>query len=284
LAEEFGISRAIVREALEKLAQNGLIARSRARQWVLRTQGSSKVVSRVPNGPPSISHASLADQAASAVLELIRESTLSEGDALPSSRELGERFNVSIVVMREALADLAARGIIRRRQGRESVVALPSHELISSILDFRAYLEGIHAYEFQSCRAGLEIRAAKLAARHGDASIRKELLDPLIDGMRQAYTMEKFNEYDLAFHMAIAHLSGNRAIELLLASLNDLVRSSLDATYHRMRSRAGKRGIDKALGNHERIAREIILGDESGAARAMEEHFAYFLADIRGNG
>jgi GntR family transcriptional regulator, transcriptional repressor for pyruvate dehydrogenase complex len=280
LAEEFGVSCAIVREALEKLADNGSIERDRGRRgWSLRDVSVTECASRPLRGRQAIAHASLADQAASAVLELIRRERLTEGDALPSTRELAERFKVSVLVMREAFVELAARGILDRRQGRETVVALPSHELISSILDFRAYLEGIDVDEFQRCRSGLEVSAAALAAGRGDASEKEERLEPLLDGMRAAKTEDEFNEHDLAFHMAIAHLCGNRAIEMLLASLNDLVRTSMDVTYHRVRSRGGKRGIAVAVRNHERIAKAIIRGDECAAAQAMEEHFSYFLSD-----
>jgi GntR family transcriptional repressor for pyruvate dehydrogenase complex len=276
LAAEFGVSRTIARKAVAKLAEQGAVERGLGRRWVLlRAKGPGKRAASANGGRVSIAPVSLAEQAAAAVLELIRTEKLQEGDALPSSRELAERFNVSILVMREALADLGARGILHRRQGREAVVALPSHELISSILNFRAYLERIDVVEFQSCRAPLEIYAAELAARRGTSAEKRKQLIPLVVGMRDAASEDVFNDNDLAFHLAIARLGGNRAIELLLASLNDLVRTSLAATYRRVFAQAGGAGIESAIENHEHIADAVIKGSERAAARAMTDHFDY---------
>src|SRR5687767_2625736 len=95
---------------------------------------------------------SLADQAADAVLELILGGDLSHGDSLPSTAELAKRFDVSVVVVREALASLAGRGILERRQGREPVVSLPGPDVLSSILRVRARHDDISVDDFQECR------------------------------------------------------------------------------------------------------------------------------------
>lgn len=277
LAERFQVSRAVVREALEKLAAEGSLTRE-GRRWLLLTKPrASRNGSRNggdPGDAPAVAHLSLADQAADAVVELILARRLREGDPLPPSGELATQFGVSLIVMREALAALAARGILHRRQGRESVVALPSHELVSSILRMRAYLSDIDVDDFQAARATLESQAAQLAARHAGREDHDELVG-LLELMRTAKNEEVFNEHDLAFHLAVARMSGNRAIQLLLASLNDIVRMSLDVSYRRVQSRAGTAGIQHAVGNHERVAKAIIAGDAVAAGEAMDDHFRY---------
>ena len=67
----------------------------------------------------TLSRRSLADQVADALIDLILKEGLQEGDSLPSTAELSERFGVSRTVVREALAALAGRGILSRSQGRE---------------------------------------------------------------------------------------------------------------------------------------------------------------------
>jgi GntR family transcriptional repressor for pyruvate dehydrogenase complex len=278
LSETFQVSRAVVREALEKLAAEGALVRD-GRRWVLkgkprRARNGRRQAHDDAAPTPGISHRSLADQVATAVLDLILTRRLRNGDPLPPSSELAQQFGVSLIVMREALAALAARGILHRRQGRESVVSLPSHELISSILRMRAYLSEIEVDDFQAARATLEAQAAMLAAVHAPRDERTELLD-LVESMRSARSEDAFNEHDLAFHLAIARMSGNRAIELLLASLNDIVRLTLDVGYRRVQSRAGREGIEHAVGNHERIAQAILQGDAQDAEAAMQAHFSY---------
>lgn len=282
LADDFEVSRVVVREALDRLQQQGAVARE-GRRWVLTSKPKARKVAPAAvmtldgrNGHgDSVSHRSLADQVADAVLDLILTRRLREGDQLPPSGELAEQFGVSLIVMREALASLAARGLVRRRQGRESVVALPSHELVSSILRMRAYLSDIDVDEFQSARGTLEVQAAALAARHAGPADHQRLLE-LVEAMRRAGpSEEEFNERDLEFHTLVAQLSGNRAIELLLASLNDIVRLTLDVGYRRTISRAGAEGIAHAVANHERVASAIIDADPVAAAAAMHEHFTY---------
>jgi DNA-binding transcriptional regulator YhcF (GntR family) len=85
----------------------------------------------------SLSRRSLADQVADALAQYILEEGLQEGDSLPSTAELAERFDVSRTVVREALADLAGRGVLTRSQGRESIVATPGSSELTSLLQFR---------------------------------------------------------------------------------------------------------------------------------------------------
>jgi len=281
LTERLGVSRTLVRTALKELAASGHIHRD-GRSWRVAKVQRGRRQHALPAPEQLISHQSLAEQAAAGVVRFIKSEGLGEGDPLPSIGDLADAFDVSIVVMREALVDLVARGMLARRQGREMTVALPRHELISAILEFRAYLDRIDGDEFQSCRAGLEVRAAELAATQGTAARRRELLEPLVDGMQDAKSEAEFNAYDLEFHLTIARLSGNRAIEMLLASLNDLVRFSLSTTYRRVSARSGRKGIQVAIANHARIADAIVAGNAAASARAMTEHFRYVLSDSDG--
>ena len=280
LSEQFQVSRAVVREALEEMETAGRVQRE-GRRWLLAQTPRQRAGSSNGNGddsppapPVAVSHRSMAEPVADEGLQLILSRRRREGDPLPPGGELAERFGVSLIVMREALAALAARGILNRRQGRESTIARPSHELISSILRMRSYLEGISVDEFQAARATLEMQAAALAASHATEEDRESLLG-LVEDMRRARSEATFNDRDLAFHLRIAKMSGNRAIELLLQSLNDMVRLTLDENYRRVQSREGSAGIDRAVGNHQRIAEAIVAGDPESAQLAMAGHFSY---------
>jgi GntR family transcriptional repressor for pyruvate dehydrogenase complex len=136
-------------------------------------------------------------------------------------------------------------------------------------------LSGIGTDEFQQARAALEATAASMAASSDAASAdeRRALLVH-VEGMRSAASERAFNEHDLAFHLLLAALSGNRAIELLLASLNDIVRLSQGAAYKRLRARGGAAEMASLVRSHERVARAVIAGDAAGAAAAMHRHFA----------
>jgi GntR family transcriptional regulator len=67
-------------------------------------------------------HAQLRDL----LYQQIHDHALVPGDALPTEEELQRRFAVSRSVVRQALAGLAAEGVIQRKRGRGSVVATPA--------------------------------------------------------------------------------------------------------------------------------------------------------------
>ncbi len=276
LAERLRVSRTVVREAIDQLCSRDVIERSSGRQWLVKDQpGRRRKAIQSANGDERISHRSLADQAADAVLEMILTEGLHEGDALPPSGELAKRYEVSIVVIREALASLAARGILQRRQGRESVVAMPGYDILSSILRVRAHLDEIDVDEFQECRANLELKAAELAARTGSPEEKSEAFAGPLKGLRTSRNPKDFNEHDLAFHLTLARLSGNRAIHLMLEALNDVVRETLDVTYRRVEKREGRKGIEQAIENHARVAEAVASGDPQAARAALIRHFEH---------
>lgn len=227
----------------------------------------------------SVSRQTLTDRTADAVLELIFEKGLAEGDSLPSSGDLAKQFDVSVVVVREAMATLAGRGVLVRRQGRESVVAMPGPELLSSTMRLRAKQALISMEEFLDCRAALEVHAAMLAADSLTSAEREGVLVPAIDAMREAARRPKaLNEADLEFHTRVAELSGNRALQLILDSLRSVIREELARR---------TRGADvderrKSVERHAVVAEAIIAGDAAAAAAAMQAHFEAALRHLRG--
>ncbi len=72
------------------------------------------------------------------LLELIAE--LGEGAALPTERELSERYDVSRASVRQAVADLVLDGRLRRRQGSGTFVAGPK---LVQRLALVSYTEGL---------------------------------------------------------------------------------------------------------------------------------------------
>lgn len=61
---------------------------------------------------------------------------LSPGDAIPSERELAERFSVSRMTVRQAVDALVVDGLLERRQGSGTYVARPKVDVQSRINSF----------------------------------------------------------------------------------------------------------------------------------------------------
>jgi DNA-binding FadR family transcriptional regulator len=283
LAETLQVSRTVVRDALTRLEEDGVVSQGEGRFWVLlgpglrRWQRSRGRVARSESGGgeanAALNYPSLADRAADAVLDMILDHKLQEGDPLPPTWQLAEDYGVSTLVVREAIASLAARGILFRRQGREPVVSAPRFEIISSMLRVRAHLDGITIDEFRACRAGLEIQAAALAAKAGNPARKAQLLQQYLDGMRDAPDAATFNENDMGFHLAVAELSDNQAVQIMLQAVGDLVREGIEESYRRDFLRGGREGLVEIHKLHEGIADAIRRGDSAAASQRMGVHF-----------
>lgn len=271
LAIQLNVSRTIVRDAVDQLAARGVLRQSEGRRWLVDRAPRRSSKARATSDD-DLAHRSLADQATDAVLDMILRDGYEEGDPLPAGKDLAERLGVSIVVIREALASLAARGILTRRRGRESSVTAPEFHILSSILQVRAKLNHISLEEFQDCREALEAEAARLAARRNDVD-KAEVLGEHVARMRAADSPDELIVHDLAFHLEIADLSGNRAIDLILHTLNDVIRSQMFSSHEAVKRRAGQHGIDRSLDIHEDLFHAIVAGDEERSVAAVRDHF-----------
>jgi DNA-binding FadR family transcriptional regulator len=209
---------------------------------------------------------SLTEAVRDKVLNLISDG-LSVGDPIPSSAQLARRFDVSIVVVREALAQLVGQGIVSSRQGREAIVAMPGPEILAQTLAIQAHHLQITSEEFLGCRAALECEAASLAARQ-PKSMRVTLLKPL-KGLQDAQVLDDFTKADVAIHLAIARLSGNSALELILQALHDVIQQEM---FYRTQVEKDT-DFNHRFEVHERIVSAIIQGDSGLAREAMAEHF-----------
>lgn len=220
---------------------------------------------------------SLADQVADALLSMILERGLAAGDTLPSTGELAERFAVSRTVVREALADLAGRGIIERSQGRESVVSTPGHEHLEQLLGFRIRRDRIEAEALIEFRQSIEVLSARLAAeRRTDETL--EQLKGALDRLAEARTDQDFHEADIAFHRALAVASQNPLIVLVLDALAGLMRD-LRRRYFRGHKKRG-RTPEEIVREHRAVYDAVAKGSSDAAAQAMTKHLNASQADL----
>lgn len=104
-----GLSRYAVREALSELERNG---------EVVNRPGRRRQAAGAPGVP-----AARYEQAASAIREDVRQGRLTAGGRVPSEAELCERFGMSRVTVRRALAELEETGVLARDVTGRRIVA-----------------------------------------------------------------------------------------------------------------------------------------------------------------
>jgi GntR family transcriptional regulator, transcriptional repressor for pyruvate dehydrogenase complex len=195
---------------------------------------------------------------------------LSAGDHLPTEPELGELFNVSRSVVRDAVRMLAARGLVEVRQGAGTIVAEPSDANFVGALIALLARSGLTMGEVIDARAAIEVRLAGLAAQHGTAEDWKTLEDRL-EVFAQALRDKDWElgyEAHLDFHLGIVKAVHLPALELLLLPMQDfIVMSSLPP-----------RKEDEAsweVGSHYPLLEAMRAGDPEASESAMSKHFDY---------
>lgn len=220
---------------------------------------------------------SLADQVADALVSMVVDGQLHVGEPLPPTAELAEQFGVSRTVIREALADLAGRGIIERSQGREAVVSSPGPEQLQQILSLRLRRDQIHPRSLSEFRQALEVLSARRAALFPDAAARAALASAF-DALETAEGEVAFHEADIAFHRAVAEASRNVLVVLVLDALVGLIRE-LRPKYFRGHVKQG-RELSTIVAEHRRILDAILASDPDEAGAAMLAHLAASARDL----
>ncbi|MAF48640.1 MAG: GntR family transcriptional regulator [Rhodospirillales bacterium] len=174
------------------------------------------------------------------------------GDRLDEVR-LTNRFKVSRTPVREALAELAAEGLVESRPRRGSIVATISLQQVFEMYEVLAELEGL---------------CARLSARRMDRAERSELSD-LHDNMHALVEPDDWHTYfemDLDFHRRIHAGSHNEFLESQARSIRNRM-----LPYRRLYMRQ-PHGVRVPYAEHGRVVKAILAGDGTEAAVAMIEH------------
>lgn len=210
----------------------------------------------------------LSDQLYGQVFEQITSGRLKVGEQLPSENEISERFGVSRPVVREALMQLRADGLITSHQGLGTFVShqpAPRVKTLAKAQDIAAYLR------CQEVRITLEGDAARLAAdRHTDEQLAAVLAahQAFADGVRSGKLLP---ETDLAFHASIARASGNDFYVSLMESIHEAMTGLMRLTLGLTRTASKQRALT-VLDEHTAIVEAIRARDGEQARAAMQCH------------
>jgi GntR family transcriptional repressor for pyruvate dehydrogenase complex len=221
--------------------------------------GGGALFQQVPREPR------LSDKVAEMMLETILSKKLEVGERLPSERELGEQFNVSRTVVREAVRALVAKGVIEVRSGSGLRVAAVDAAAVTESMSL--YLRGspLDFERVHEVRTLLEVHIAGLAAeRATDEDVAQlRIVHERMQG--EAGEVEDAARDDLEFHRVIARATQNDLYLLLMdsigAALIDIRRENL-----------GSGSMPTTLGQHEAVLERIAAHDAAGARKAMSAH------------
>jgi GntR family transcriptional repressor for pyruvate dehydrogenase complex len=214
--------------------------------------------------PSPIARQNTYELVAERLVALIGERHLRPGDAIPTERELMERYGVGRSSVREALRVLESNGLIASMRGG-FVVAAASRPLNKSI-GLLLTLEEANLRELFELRRMLEAETAALAAtrrRRGHLTQLAAAIEAMEEGLAEE---DRYIAADVQFHLVLAEASGNRLVEHAMLAIRDLLRRALSTIYRIPESAA------KSIADHRVILAAVEDGDATRARAAMRDH------------
>lgn len=217
--------------------------------------------------------ASLGEQLAARIGQLIQSGEFAEGGRLPSENDLAERFGVSRPIIREALSRMRSLGVINSRRGSGSYVktreaAEPVAVAETPFGPLNSLTQVRKCFQF---RATIEGDAAYFAAQNRN----KESLDRMraaLERLEAAVVGRQIGispDYD--FHVTIARASGNEFFETIMRQLQ----TPIEFTINLARSLSLTRTVEHMMtiqGEHVAIFNAIEAGEGETARRVMRSH------------
>ncbi len=213
----------------------------------------------------------VAEEIAEQLRSLILEGKYPPGSKLPPERELSKRLRVNRASLREALKKLEHLGLVRIRQGdgtrvqnfmETGGIELVQHllplagdkpELIRDLLEFRRIFG----------RELARLAASRLDKGDGDALAKLRALADRADQVTGA--LELF-ELDFDFYVALAQLSGNQVMLLLINTVRDGVRGFMPLLANLA---APQEQVRK---HHRDLIAALESGDAAGAGKIADDY------------
>ena len=198
------------------------------------------------------------------------------GDKLPSERELAEQFQVSRVVIREALRTLENAGFLTIRQGSAGgayVTELKFEQVANSCLDL-FLADKISIPELHQVRILIEPEVARLAALNVTPEMGERLVKAFESEHPPGATLIEDIESATTVHFILAEMCGNRFLEALVNSLLRLSRNILEEIGPTPPSSIHPPGL------HGPVVEAVVAGDPEAAAEAMKNHSIIFYQNL----
>ncbi|MDN3014676.1 FadR/GntR family transcriptional regulator [Paenibacillus sp. BSR1-1] len=210
---------------------------------------------------------SLVDDVVNVFLKDVENGVYTYGDKLPSQKELATRYQVSLIVIREALTKLSAVGMISFHQGKGTYLNKSEGETFA-LPEFSSLIfHNINnLLEIVEARQIVESETSSLAAKRRTNNNLLEI-EKTIEGMKESLNdYENFAKWDVEFHIAVAKASNNQVLQKITTLLIDSYRSEISKFFQ------VPGVIEKILMEHEIIYFQILNGNSQKASLIMRNH------------
>ncbi|SEN64283.1 DNA-binding transcriptional regulator, FadR family [Pseudomonas sp. ok272] len=211
----------------------------------------------------------LVDRVVSAIRAEIDCGRLAAEARMPTEQQLAEQLNVSRSVVREAVAQLKADGVLIARRGLGSYISKTPNGTV-----FRFPSSSGHRPELEQMfemRLWIETQAASIAAQRRDEADLVRMRKALHDMHEQRSDFAAAALADVEFHRAIADASKND----YFVAFHDFLRGQLASARQTAWENSAARlvgGSADASREHQALYQAIADGDRTAAAAGAEAH------------
>ena len=207
---------------------------------------------------------------AAAISTRLREAIMgghyTDGERLPSEREMTEHFGAARGTIREALRRLEEMGLVVRRMGSGTFVTHRAGPAEGDIAELTSPIELIEV------RLAVEPDVARMAVANATARDLERLEAALVECEATGADREAFSQADERFHRALADATRNPLMIWLYGKIND-VRSHTQWNEMKGKILTGTR-ISGYNAQHRKLFEAVRSRDMDAAVSLMEEHLA----------
>ncbi|MCR5666070.1 MAG: FadR family transcriptional regulator [Eubacterium sp.] len=222
-------------------------------------------------------HAVGEDKPADAIYEqlknLIIHREIEVGSRLPSERKMMEIFGRSRSTIREALRMLERDGYISKvSRSSGAVVQEPGVEGIVDSLESMIQMQNLDIKQVLEFRQITETKAASQAAERRSEEDLKVIEDILLESKVSKGDPNRFAEYDLKFHMAVANASQNKLYGTMLLVCRHILANKLTQVLQSGGREDVTDRYDYIIETHQHIYDAIKKQDAEEAYEYMKTH------------
>jgi DNA-binding FadR family transcriptional regulator len=222
---------------------------------------------------PSRRRETLSSQVVRTIAERIKLGAYSRGSQLPTEKVLIDELGVSRTVVREAIANLRASGLVSIQHGVGAFVRDDAN-----VPPFRLEGERLTMAENQlkglELRIGIEQEAAALAAeRRTQADL--DAMARICDAMdRAAAEVSRETQTDFEFHCAVATASQNEHFFGIFNYLGETLMPRMRMQGYAVDDAVFSANLVRVNTEHRRVLDAIAAGNVDAARDAMRKHLS----------
>lgn len=205
----------------------------------------------------------------------IINSSINEGDKLPSERVLAEEYGVSRNVVREAIRQLCEKDLVEIKPGKGAYVKTPSEEKVLEVLKRVLVNNRSTLYEILEVREQIELAIIKKAAeriQENSIAYLKELYDEMEKNKKN---ISKYVDLDFEFHIGLAKSTNNTMFLVLVNTFYKIADKILFST-----TKLRPQDIKIAQEHHKMIINALMLHDKDEASAMMQKHMDFIREEI----